>query len=150
MCSGWEGRLLDILDEIRAIIVVQLLSCVRLFETPWTAAHQASLSFTISWGLLKLMSIESVMPSKHLTLCCPLLLPSVFPSIRVFCNESALHIKGQTILSLTTASVLPMNIQGWFPLALTALTSLQSKRVSKLFSSTIIQKHQHAAFYNIC
>ena len=73
---------------------VQLLSCVCLFVTPWTAACQASLSFTNSWSQLKLMSIESVMPSNHLILCCPLLLPpSVFLSIRVFSNESALHIR---------------------------------------------------------
>ena len=73
--------------------VVQLLSRVSLFVTPWTAALQASLSFTISWSLLKLMSIESVIPSNHLILCCPLLLlPSIFPSIRVFSNKSALHI----------------------------------------------------------
>ena len=65
---------------------------VRLFVTPWTAAHQASLSITNSWSLLKLMSIESVMPSNHLILCCPLLLPpSIFPSIKVFSNESVLH-----------------------------------------------------------
>ena len=70
------------------------LSCVRLFVTPWTAAHQASLSITNSWRLLKLMSIESVMPSKHLILCHPLiLLPSIFPSIGVFSNESVLHIR---------------------------------------------------------
>ena len=73
---------------------VQSLSLVWLFTTPWTAAHQASLSITNSWSLLKLMSIESVMPSNHLILCCPLLLlPSVFPSIRVFSNELALHIR---------------------------------------------------------
>ena len=67
---------------------VQLLSRVRLFATPWTAALQASLSFTVSWSLLKLMSIKSVMPSNHLVLCCPLLLlPSTFPSIRVFSNQ---------------------------------------------------------------
>ena len=73
---------------------VQLLSRVWLFETPWTAAHQASLSITNSWSLLKLMSIESVMPSNHLILCRPLLLlPSIFPSIRVFSNESALCIR---------------------------------------------------------
>ena len=73
---------------------VQSLSCVPLFVTPWTGARQASLSITNSWSLLKLMSIESVMPSNHLILCCPLLyLPSIFPSIRVFSNESALHIK---------------------------------------------------------
>ena len=72
---------------------VQSLSRVRLFATPWTAACQASLSSTISQSLLKLMSTESVIPSNHLVLCCPLLLPSVFPSIRVFSNESALCIR---------------------------------------------------------
>ena len=73
---------------------VQSLSRVRLFVTPWTTAHQASLSITNSWSLLKLMSIESVMPSIHLILCHPLLLlPSIFPSIRVFSNESVLHIR---------------------------------------------------------
>ena len=75
-------------------VFVQSLSCVELFVTPWTVAHQASLSFTISQSLLKLVSIESMMPSNHLILCHPvLLLPSIFPSIRVFCNESALHIR---------------------------------------------------------
>ena len=70
------------------------LSRVQLCETPWTAAHQASLSFTIAQTLLKLMSIKSVMPSTHLILCCPLLLlPSIFPSIRVFSSEPALHIR---------------------------------------------------------
>ena len=74
---------------------VQLLSCVRLSATPWTAAHQASLSITNSQSLLKLMSIESVMPSNHLILCCPLLLlPLIFPSVRVFPNESVLLIRG--------------------------------------------------------
>ena len=73
---------------------VQVLSRVQLFATPWTAASQASLSITNSWSLLKLMSIVSVMPSNHLILCCPLLLlPSIFPSIRVFSNESILHIR---------------------------------------------------------
>ena len=73
---------------------VQLLSCVRLFATPWTAARQASLSITNSWSLLKLKSFKSVMPSNHLILCCPLLLlPSIFPSIRVFSNEPVLHIR---------------------------------------------------------
>ena len=73
---------------------VQSLSCVRLFVTPWTAALQASLSITNSWSSPKLMSIESVMPSNHLILCCPLLLPpSIFPSIRVFSNESVLRIR---------------------------------------------------------
>ena len=73
--------------------LIQCLSHVQLFGTPWTAARQASLSFTISRSLLKLMCIESVMPSNHLTLCHPLLLPSIFPSIRVFSNESTLCIR---------------------------------------------------------
>ena len=78
---------------LRIVAVLQLLSCVRLFVTPWTVACQAFLSITNSWNLLKLMSIESVMPSSHLILCHPLLfLPSIFPSIRVFSNESALCI----------------------------------------------------------
>ena len=73
---------------------VQSLSCVQLFATPWTAAHQASLSITNPHSLLKLMSIESVMPSNYIILCHPLLLlPPIFPSIRVFSNESALHIR---------------------------------------------------------
>ena len=71
---------------------LQSLSRIWLFGIPWTAAHQASLSITNSWSLIKLMSIESVMPSNHLILCRPLLLPSIFPSIRVFCNKSVLHI----------------------------------------------------------
>ena len=78
----------------RTELVVQSLSHDQLFTTQWTAAHQASLSFTISQNLLKLMSIESMMPSNYLVLCYPLLfLPSIFPSIRVFSNESTLHIK---------------------------------------------------------
>ena len=74
--------------HFRHIVIVQTLSCVQLFATAWTAACQASLNFSVSWGLLKFMSIESMMPSNHLILCHPLLLPSVFPSIRVFSNES--------------------------------------------------------------
>ena len=80
--------------HLESFVVVQLLSHVQLFATLWTAECQASLSFTISQSLLKLMSIESMMPSNHLILCCPLLLPpSIFPSIRVFSNESVLHIR---------------------------------------------------------
>ena len=77
----------------KIIVAVQSLSHVQLFATQWTAACQASLSFTISWGLLRLMSIESMMPSYHFTLCHPLLLLSIFPSIRIFSNESALCIR---------------------------------------------------------
>ena len=76
----------------RLDVVIQLLNLVRLFATPWTAANQAFLSFTISQSLLKLMSIDLMMPSNHFILCHPLLLPSVFPSIRVFSSKSALYI----------------------------------------------------------
>ena len=90
---------------------VQLLSCVQLFAIPCTAAHQASLSITNSRSLLKLMSIEWVMPSNHLILCCPLLHPSIFASIKVFSNESVLHIRWPKYWSSASASVLPMNTQ---------------------------------------
>ena len=84
----------ELLDNMVWFSSVHSLSRVRLFATPWTAAHQATLSITNSWSLLKLLSIESVMPSNYLILCRPLLLPpSVFPSIRVFSNGSVLHIK---------------------------------------------------------
>ena len=88
---------------------VQLLSHVLFFETPWTVAHQASLSITNSWGLLRLMSIELVMPPNHLILCRPLLLlPSIFPSIRVFSNESVLHIRWPKFWSFSF-SISPSN-----------------------------------------
>ena len=124
------------------VAVVQSLGHVRLSATPWTAAHQASPSFIISWSLLKLMPIESVMPSSHLILCHPLLLlPSIFPSIRVFSNEFTLHITWPEIGVSASSSVLPMNIQEWFPLQLTDLISLQPKGLSRVFSSTTVQKH---------
>ena len=88
-------------------ISVQLLSCVQLFATPWTAACQASLAITNSQSLLKLMSIESVMPSNHLILCCPLLLP-IFPSIRVFSSESVLPIRWPKFWSFSF-SISPSN-----------------------------------------
>ena len=88
LLTGTAGVLFAVM-----FVVVQWLSCVRLFVTPWTAARQASLSFTISRSLCKLMSIESVMPSSHLIFCHPFLLPSSFPSIRVFSNELALHFR---------------------------------------------------------
>ena len=81
-------------QHIKRVVIVQLLSCVQLFGTPWTAAHQASQSITISWSLLKLMSIELVMPPNRLVLYCPLLLlPSIFPSIRLLSNELALRTR---------------------------------------------------------
>ena len=89
------------------------------------------------------MSTESLIPSNHLILYCPLLLlPSVFPSIRVFINEMALHIRCQRTRASALASVLPVNIQHWFLLGLSCLISLPSKGVSRIFCSTIIQKHQ--------
>ena len=182
--------------------LVQSLSCIWLFVPPWTAACQAFLSFTISQSLPKFMSFESVMLSNHLILCHPLLLlPSIFPSLRVFYDESALHIRWPiywsfsfsirssneysglisfridwlglfavqgTLKSLlqhhnwkasvsfpesqlfisgdqsigTSASVLPMNIQSWFPLRLTGLFCLLSKRFLSVFSNTTIRKRQ--------
>ena len=120
---------------------VQLLSPVWLFATPWAAVHQASLSITNSWSLLKLMSIELVMPSNYLTLCCALLLPlSIFPSIRVFSNESALHIMWPKYWSF---SISPSNeYSGLISLGLTGWISLQSKGLSRVFCNTIVQKHQ--------
>ena len=124
--------------------VVLLLCHVGLFETLWTAARQAFLSFTTSWSLRKLMSIEPVMPSNHLLLCHPLLLmPSIFLSIRVFSNEFALCIRWPKYWSFSfSTSHLNENIQGWFPLGLTGLISLQSKGLSRVFSSTTFQRHQ--------
>ena len=105
--------------------LVQSLSHVWLFATPWTTALQASLSFTVSWSLFKLLSIESVMPSNRLILCCPLLfLPSVFCCIRVFSSESALHIRWPKFWSFSFSIILLMNVQSWFPLGLTGLISL--------------------------
>ena len=97
--------------HFKCIFVVQSLSCIQLFVTPWTAAHQASLSFTISWTLLKLMPFESVMPSSHLILCRPLLLPpSIFPRIRSFPMCWLFTSLGQSIGA--SVPVLPMNIEG--------------------------------------
>ena len=107
---------------------IQSLSRVWLFATLWTVAHQASLSITNSWRLLKLMSIESVMPSNHIIFCRPiLLLPSVFPSIRVLSKSQFFALGGQSTGVSASASVLPMNIQDWFPLGWTGWLSLQFK-----------------------
>ena len=128
---------------------VQSLSLVWLFATPWTVARQASLSITNSWNLLKLVPTESVMPSNHLILCHPLLLPpSIPPSIRVFSNESALHIRWPKYWVSASASTLPMNIQDWFHLGWTNWISLQSKGPSRVFSSTMIWKHQFFSALN--
>ena len=131
------------LTEITQTSVQFNRSVVSDSENPWTAARQASLSITNSQSLLKLMSIESVMPSNHLILCRPLLLPpSVFPSIRVFSTESVLHIRWPKYWSFSfSASVLPANIPDCLPLGLNGLISLQSKGLSKVFSSTTVQTY---------
>ena len=127
----------------KVAVAIHSVSCVWLFASPWTAAQMSSPTFTITRSLLKLMSIESVIPSNHLILCCPLLLlPSILPNIRVFSSELAVHIRWQSIGASASASILSMNIQGWFPLESTGLLSLLSKGPSRVFSSITIQKHQ--------
>ena len=114
--------------------VVHSLSRVQLFAIPWTAAYQASLSFIISQSLLRFMSTELVMLSNHFILCCSLLfLPSIVSSIRVFSNELSLHIMWPQYWSFSFSTVLPVNIQGLFPLGLTGLISFQSNCKRTLF-----------------
>ena len=124
-----------------------MFSCSVMFDSLWPcglqAACQASLSFTISRSLLKLMSIELVMPFNHLILCCSLssCLQS-FPASGSFLMSWLFSSGGQSIGTSISASVLPMNIQGLFPLGLTGWISLQSKGLSRVFSNTTFQKHQ--------
>ena len=130
---------------IVVVIVVQSLSHVRLLATPWTAACQASLSIIISLNFLKLISIESwvsdaIQPFHPLLPPC--LLPSIFPSIRVFSKESALRIRWPKYWSLGS-SISPSNeYSGWFPLGWRGLFSLQSKGLARVFSSTTVRKCQ--------
>ena len=137
---------------------VQSLSRVRLFATPWTAARQASLSISSSWSLPKLMSIELVMPSNHLILCQPLLLPSIFPSIRAFSNESLLHIRWPKYWSFSF-SISPSNEYSglisfgidWFDLCspkdsqesspIPQFKSINSLALSFLYSPTLTTIH---------
>ena len=140
--EGTKGKISELLEEFSS---VQSLSRVWLFATPWTAALQASLSITNSQSLLKLMSLESGIPSNHLILCCPLLLlPSIFPSIRVFSNESTLHMRWPKYWSFSfnispsnEHSGLTTDHSGW-----TGWISLQSKGLSRALSNTTVQKHQ--------
>ena len=149
LCSSWPS-------------VVQSLSRVQLFATSWTAARQASLSITNFHSLLKLMSIESVMPSNHLILCCPLLfLPSIFPSIRVYSNESALHMRWPKYWSFSF-SISPSNehpglisfrmdwldllaVQGTLKSLLQQpqFKSINSSALSFLYSPTLTSIHDH-------
>ena len=123
-------------------IVVQSPSHVQLFTTPWIATRQASLSLTISQSLPKFMFISSVIPSSHFILWHPLFLPSIFPSIRDFLMSCLFTSDDQNSGASASASVLPVNIQGWSPIRLTGLISLMSKGLSGVFSSTTVQKHQ--------
>ena len=132
----------QVLRMISFVVALQLPSHVWLFATPWTAARQASLSFTLSQSLLKLISIELVLPSNHLILCCPLLLPSSVPALESFLMSWLFASGGQSIRASASASVFPMNIQDWFPLGLTGLFSLQSKGLSRVFANTTVWKHQ--------
>ena len=110
--------------------------------TPLTAARQASLSITNSQSLPKIMSIELVMPSNHLMLCCPLLLPSIFPRIRVFSNESALHIRWPKYWSFSFNISSSNEHPGLISLGWTGWISLLSKGLSRVFANTTVQKHQ--------
>ena len=121
---------------------VQSLSRVRLFATPWITARQASLSITKSQSSLRLTSIQSVMPSSHLILCrYLLLLPQIPPSIRVFSNESTLHMRWPKYWSFSFSIIPSKEIPG--------LISLESKGLSTVFSNTTVQKHQFSAFFTV-
>ena len=125
---------------------VQLLSRVWPFATPWTAAHQASLSISNSWSLLKHMSIKSVMPYNYLIVCCPLiLLLSIFPSIRVFSNESVLHIRWPKYWSFSFSIHPSSEYSGLISFRMDWLDLLAVQGTLRIFSNITVQKHQ---FFN--
>ena len=149
MLYSWARRL----NIAKMVVVVQSLSHIELFVIPWTAALQASLSFTISQSLPKLRSIELVMPSSHLILCCPLLLPSIFSSIRVFSNESVLRIRWPKYWSFSF-SISPYNEHpglisfrmNWLDLlavqgTLKSLIQHHSSKASILLCSAFVRVH---------
>jgi len=153
-CTSWQSlwraisfpKKLNIeLQYDPAILLLGICYCsvAKSCWSPWTTAFQASLSFTISWSLPKLMSIELVMPSSHLTLSHSLLLlSSIFPIIKAFSNELALCIRWPKDWSFSF-SISPSNeIQGWFPLGLAGLLYLQSNKLSRVFSGSTVQQHQ--------
>ena len=127
------------MDHYPLLLYLVGQSCLTLCN-PMDCSRQVSLSFTISWSLLKLMSIKSVMPSNHLVLYYLLLLLSMFPALGSFLMSQFFASGGQSIRA--SASVLPMNIQDYFPLGLTRLISLQPKGLSRVFSNTTAQKYQ--------
>ena len=143
----WECSSLCVHQKRRSVpvslvAVVQLLSHVQLFVTPWTSVHQASLSFTISRSLLKLLSIESVMLSNHLILCRPLLLlPSIFPNI-VFSKESALHIRWPKYWSVSFSTTPFNEYSGLISFRIDWSISLLSKGLLRVFPNTTVQTHQ--------
>ena len=127
---------------------VQVLNHVQLFATPWITAYQASLSITSSRSLLKLMPIESAMPSSHLILCRSLLfLPPIPPSIRVFPMSQLFTWGGQSTRVSASASVLSVNTQDWSPLGWTGWTSLQSKGLSRVFSNINVHIYNQSQAY---
>ena len=144
MASGYQEE---------CFVVVQSLSHVRLFATPWTAACRASLSFTISWSLFKLMPIESVMPSSYLILCCPLLLlPPIPPSIRVFSNESTLHMRWPKYWSFSFSIIPSKKHTGLISFRMDGLDLLAVQGTLK----SLLQHHsskasilQHSAFFTV-
>ena len=137
LCTYWTEE-----EWFYVVVVVESLSCIWLFATPWTAVHQASLSFTspeVCWN--SCYWVGDAIQTSH-PLWPLLLLPSIFPNIRVFPSESDLCIRWPTYWASASASLLPMNIQGWFPLGLNGLSSLLFKELSRVFSSTTVQRHQ--------
>ena len=131
----------------KIIIHLSLVSSVAqscpIFATPWSTAHQASLSITNSWSSLRLMSIESVMPSSHLILCRPFSsYPQSLPASESFPMSQLFASGGQSTGVSALVSFLPKNTQGWSPLEWTGWISLQSKGLSRVFSNTTLQKHQ--------
>ena len=132
------------------LLLLLLLSCVWIFAALWTAARQASLYFTISQSLLKLMTIESMMPSNQLILCRPFSCPrESSPALGSFPMSLIFASGGQSIGASTSASVFPKNIQSWFPLGLTGLISFLSKGLSRVFSYTTVWKLQRSAFFMV-
>ena len=141
--ATWMDLEIIILNEVSS---VQSLSRVSLFATPWIAACQASLSITNSWSLLKLMSMESVMPSSHLSLCHPfLLLPPILPSIRVFSSESALHMRWPKYRSFSFSIGPSSEHPGLISFRMDWLDLLSVQGNQGVFSSTTVQKHQSLA-----
>ena len=139
VCITTNWKILNEMGIPDHLTSVQSLSHVRLFATPWTTARQASMSSTNSWSFLKLMSIDSVMPSNHLISGIPFSSCfQSFPASGSFPMSQFFESGGQSIGASASSSVLPMNIQDWFPLGLTGLISFQSRGLSRVFSNTIL------------